>query len=91
MYRMLTQVTHRLSMTRDGRLYASGQPEPAEVADWTLRALTAIGRRTGSGRAKAAFRTRWHMKNWIVRRVVRRDSFRQWPWPAQQYVKYQLI
>lgn len=28
MYRMLTQVTHGLSMTRDGRLYASGQPEP---------------------------------------------------------------
>lgn len=69
----------------------SGQPEPAKVADWVLHALTAIGRRTGSSRAKAAFRTRWHMKNWLVRRVVRRDSFRQWPWPAQQYVKYQLI
>lgn len=28
MYRMLTQVTHGLSMTYDGRLYAHGQPEP---------------------------------------------------------------
>jgi hypothetical protein len=69
----------------------SGQPEPTEVADWVWRALPAIGRRTGSRQAKAAFRTRWHMKNWLVRRVVRRESFRRWPWPAQQYVKYQLI
>jgi hypothetical protein len=46
MYRMLTQVTHGLSMTHDGRLYASGQPEP----EWlqhryrTAQALRELGR-----------------------------------------------
>ena len=45
MYRMLTQVTHGLSMTHDGRLYASGQPEP----EWlqhryrTAQALRELG------------------------------------------------
>jgi hypothetical protein len=29
MYRALTQITHGLSVTHDGRLYAHGQPEPA--------------------------------------------------------------
>ena len=69
----------------------SRQPDPAEVADWTLRALPVIGRRTGSVQGKAAFRARWHLKNWLVRRIVQRQSFRRWPWPAQQFVRYQLI
>lgn len=29
MYRALTQITHGLAVTHDGRLYAHGQPEPA--------------------------------------------------------------
>lgn len=29
MYRSLTQITHGLSVTHDGRLYSHGQPEPA--------------------------------------------------------------
>jgi hypothetical protein len=33
MYRSLAQITHGLSVTHDGRLYAHGQPEPA----WLLR------------------------------------------------------
>lgn len=41
MYRMLTQVTHGLSMTRDGRLYASGQPEP-EWLQHRFRAAQAL-------------------------------------------------
>jgi len=33
MYRTLTEVTRGLSITHDGRLYASGVPEP----EWLLR------------------------------------------------------
>lgn len=56
MYRMLTQVTHGLSMTRDGRLYASGQPEP----EWlqhryrTAQALHELGRARRQERAVVA-------------------------------------
>lgn len=56
MYRMLTQVTHGLSMTRDGRLYASGQPEP----EWlqhryrTAQALRELSRPERRGRAGGA-------------------------------------
>jgi len=42
MYRMLTQITHGLSATHDGRLYAIGQPEP----EWLN---TAIGQRKRCG------------------------------------------
>lgn len=41
MYRMLTQVTHGLSMTRDGRLYSPGQPEP-EWLQHRFRAAQAL-------------------------------------------------
>ncbi|HSW45206.1 MAG TPA: hypothetical protein VLM89_06505 [Phycisphaerae bacterium] len=67
------------------------QPAPTEVADWIAQALVAIGRRTGSATAKTAFRARWFMKRWLARRVVRRDSFRRWPWPVQQLVRCRLI
>lgn len=56
MYRMLTQVTHGLSMTRDGRLYASGQPEP----EWlqhryrTAQALRELNRAERQGKQDAA-------------------------------------
>ncbi len=56
MYRMLTQVTHGLSMTHDGRLYASGQPEP----EWlqhryrTAQALRELSRSERQDRIAAA-------------------------------------
>jgi hypothetical protein len=50
MYRMLTQVTHGLSMTRDGRLYASGQPEP-EWLQQRYRTAQALRELSRSGRA----------------------------------------
>lgn len=54
MYRMLTQVTHRLSMTRDGRLYASGQPEP-EWLQHRFRAAQALRElRRAEGRDRIA-------------------------------------
>jgi hypothetical protein len=56
MYRMLTQITHGLSMTHDGRLFATGQPEP----EWlqhryrTAQALRDLNRSERRERAAAA-------------------------------------
>lgn len=67
------------------------QPEPAEVAAWVTTALAAIGRRTGSSTARAKFHCLWQLRTWLTHRVVRRPSFRRWPWPVQQAIRYGLI
>lgn len=72
MYRMLTQVTHGLSMTRDGRLYASGQPEP----EWlqhryrTAQALRELGRAERRERARAASPKGVVARLWAVLRIA---------------------
>jgi len=66
-------------------------PTPAQAADWIVGAAARIGRRTGSAITRAGFHNRWRLKDWLVRRVIRRPAFRQWPWPVQRFVRYQLV
>lgn len=66
-------------------------PTVEEVEGWALTGLKRIGRRTGTASARALFRQRWHLKDFLVRRVVHRPSFRRWPWPVQRRVRFQWV
>lgn len=65
-------------------------PTPEEAADQVTDALSAIGRRTGSRLEKAAFRGRWMFRGLLRRRVIEPRRYAHWPWPVQQFVRYQL-
>ncbi|NLX12125.1 MAG: hypothetical protein GXY44_00515 [Phycisphaerales bacterium] len=66
-------------------------PTVVEVESWVLGALKRIGRRTGTENARSCFRRRWYLKDLLVRRVVRRPSFRLWPWPVQRLVRFKWV
>jgi len=66
-------------------------PTPAEVENWVITGLQRIGRRTGSPLRRLQFRQQWHVKDWIIRHVIDRASFRQWPWPVQKFVRWGLV
>lgn len=68
-----------------------GQPQPDLVAAWVRRALAQIGRRTGSRLAVSRFRCQWRARGLIDRSLVRRPSFRRWPWAVQEFVRYSLV
>jgi len=66
-------------------------PAPVQVENWVMTALARIGRRTGSPLRRFQFRQQWHVKDWIIRHVVECRSFRQWPWPVQRFVRWELV
>jgi len=66
-------------------------PAPAVVAAWIEQALERIGRRTGRAWHRRAFRAVWRTRNCLYEHVVRRPSFRRWPWRLQEFVRYGLI
>lgn len=66
-------------------------PTPAQAADWVWEGLCKIGRRTGSPVRRFGFHRQWQFRDWLVRQVVRRPSFRRWPWPIQRFVRYGMI
>jgi len=66
-------------------------PTVEQVSDWTIAAVQRIGRRTGSAVTRFKFRKYWCAKDWLVRNVIRRRDFKQWPWPVQRFVRYQLV
>ena len=66
-------------------------PTPAEVESWVVAGLDRIGRRTGSRVRQFRFRRQWHVRDWIIRHVVERPAFRQWPWPIQRFVRWELV
>jgi len=66
-------------------------PPPAEAAEQVVRALEAIGRRTGSGASRIAFRAKWAVRSWLVRQVIQNGVYARWPWPIQRWVRYKLL
>jgi len=66
-------------------------PSVTQASEWIIAAVASIGGRTGSAMTRAGFHRRWRCKDWLVRHVIRRPTFRQWPWPVQKFVRYQLV
>ncbi|NWG32759.1 MAG: hypothetical protein HXY29_14890 [Rhodocyclaceae bacterium] len=66
-------------------------PTPAQAAEWTLRALERIGRRTGRAAPRAQFRCTWHWRRWLAKRVLPARPLRYCPWPVQRLVRYRLV
>ncbi len=68
-----------------------GWPEPREVSEWVAHGLRRIGRRTGAGTRRAAFRLRWRAQRFIADQIMRGSILRQAPWPVQRWVRYGLM
>lgn len=65
-------------------------PTPEQAASQVMDALASIGRRTGSLLTQAIFRGKWRLRGALRRTVIEPGRYANWPWPVQQFVRYQL-
>lgn len=74
-------------------LYRGGPqlPPPERAAEWIAEAVRRIGRRTGSAATRTILRQKWRVRNRIVASVIRRRSFRRWPWRVQKLVRSRCL
>ena len=66
-------------------------PGPELAVEWIADALGQIGRRTGSAVARTLLRQKWRVRSGIVGGVIRRKSFRRWPWRVQKLVRGRCV
>lgn len=65
-------------------------PPPQVAADQAMRALGAIGRRTGSTLHRAGFNCKYAIRSAINQCIIEPRRYVRWPWPIQRLVRYQL-